>query len=93
MAFQELATNAVKYGALSSPLGRGSIEWTMRESDPTPWLTLCWSEMGGPRVEMPKRRGFGSRLIERNLARDLDGQVEIAFVPLGVTCTVNAPVR
>lgn len=93
MALQELATNAVKYGALSSPAGHVEIAWTMGADDPKPRLNLRWSEKGGPTVVMPKRRGFGSRLIERNLARDLDGKVEIAFVPQGVTCTVNAPLR
>lgn len=93
MAFQELATNAVKYGALSNPSGHVEIAWTMRESQPTPWLNLRWSESGGPTVAVPTRRGFGSRLIERNLARDLDGRVEIAFVPHGITCTVNAPLQ
>ena len=91
MAFQELATNAVKYGALSNASGSVEIAWTMRECDPTPWLDLRWRELGGPRVEVPQRRGFGSRLIERNLARDLNGKVEITFVPKGVTCTVAAP--
>lgn len=91
MAFQELATNAVKYGALSSPRGCVEIVWTLRESTPNLWLDLRWSERNGPKVERPKRRGFGSRLIERSLARDLDGRVEIAFVPAGVTCTVHAP--
>lgn len=91
MALQELATNAVKYGALSNPSGYIEIAWSRRDDDPTSWLELCWREKGGPPVEVPKRRGFGSRLIERSLARDLDGKVEIAFVPSGVTCRVNAP--
>ena len=93
MAFQELATNAVKYGALSNPSGYVEIAWTTRKGDPSSWLDLSWSERNGPPVEVPKRRGFGSRLIERNLARDLDGTVDIAFVSSGVTCTVNAPLR
>ncbi|MGU3362952.1 sensor histidine kinase [Methylobacterium sp. M6A4_1b] len=91
MAFQELATNAVKYGALSNPSGHVEIAWTTHGGDPTPRLDLCWSEKGGPLVAAPKRRGFGSRLIERNLARDLDGKVEIAFASQGVTCTMSAP--
>jgi two-component sensor histidine kinase len=56
-----------------------------------PRLTLCWTEAGGPPVVPPRRRGFGSRMIERSLAQDLDGQVDIAFAPTGVICTVDAP--
>ena len=93
MAFQELATNAVKYGALSNPSGRVEIAWKTQSGDPTPRLDLCWSERDGPPVAAPERRGFGSRLIERSLARDLDGKVEIIFMSSGVTCTVNAPLR
>ena len=93
MAFQELATNAVKYGALSNLSGHVAIAWTTQGGDPTPRLDLCWSERGGPPVAVPKRRGFGSRLIERNLARDLNGKVEIAFASAGITCTMNAPLR
>lgn len=92
MAFQELATNAVKYGALSCRSGYVEIAWARRDQGASPQLSLAWSEVGGPLVEVPKRRGFGSRLIERNLARDLDGKVEINFLPSGVVCTVNAPI-
>lgn len=93
MAFQELATNAVKYGALSSRTGHVEIAWAKFDRDLSPQLILNWSEVGGPPVEVPKRRGFGSRLIERNLARDLDGTVEINFLPSGVVCRVNAPIN
>jgi len=51
-----------------------------------------WEETDGPPVREPARRGFGTRLIERSLAHDLDGQVRIAFAPTGVLCTVDAPV-
>jgi two-component sensor histidine kinase len=89
MAFQELATNALKYGALSAAAGRVEIRWTLEEAD-IPRLRLIWEEIGGPPVRSPERRGFGTRLIERSLAQDLDGQVTIAFRPGGVICTVDA---
>ena len=92
MALHELATNAVKYGALSNKAGTVEVSWTTQNGAAPPRLSLRWSESGGPPVVAPRRRGFGSRLIERSLAQDLDGQVEIAFPPTGVVCTVDAPV-
>jgi two-component sensor histidine kinase len=92
MALHELATNAVKYGALSNKAGIVEVSWTVQNGATPPRLTLRWTESGGPPVKAPQRRGFGSRLIERSLAQDLDGQVEIAFMPTGVVCTVDAPV-
>ena len=91
MALQELATNAVKYGALSNKTGKIAIEWTLDGTRAPPCLHLRWKESGGPLVQAPKRRGFGTRLIERSLAMDLEGDVEIRFDPGGVVCTVDAP--
>jgi PAS domain S-box-containing protein len=93
MALQELATNAVKYGALSNETGRVEIAWTIDRGGGGPHLRLRWSEIGGPPVKPPIRRGFGSRLIERSLARDLNGQVKMEFSPAGLVCTVDAPVQ
>ncbi|QFU14878.1 PAS domain-containing sensor histidine kinase [Microvirga thermotolerans] len=90
MALQELATNAVKYGALSNATGEVSVRWTVSHRS-GPCLHLVWSETGGPPVEVPSRRGFGTRLIERSLAHDLDGRAEIRFTREGVVCTVDAP--
>lgn len=90
MALQELATNAVKYGALSNAEGEVRIGWAVRYGAEKR-LHLTWQETGGPPVEAPRRRGFGSRLIERSLAHDLDGRAEIRFEPKGVTCVVDAP--
>jgi len=90
MALQELATNAVKYGALSNATGTVSIRWRVAGKD-APRLHLTWSEKGGPPVQAPRRRGFGTRLIERSLAQDLNGQAEISFSTEGVVCTVDAP--
>ncbi|MDP8919385.1 MAG: PAS domain-containing protein, partial [Pseudomonadota bacterium] len=90
MALQELATNAVKYGALSNADGEVHIAWSVRHAGSQRRLHLSWTESGGPAVEPPKRRGFGTRLIERSLAQDLDGDAQIQFVPTGVVCTVDA---
>jgi PAS domain S-box-containing protein len=91
MALQELATNAVKYGALSNTCGQVGITWSVIEDHLEPRLKLSWRETGGPPVSAPTHRGFGTRLIERSLAQDLNGKVEIQFAPSGVTCTVDAP--
>jgi PAS domain S-box-containing protein len=93
MALQELATNAVKYGALSNETGRVAIEWALDFAGDMPKLRLRWSETGGPPVEAPTRQGFGSRLIQRNLARELDGEVSLDFAPSGLICMVDAPVQ
>jgi PAS domain S-box-containing protein len=91
MALQELATNAVKYGALSNEVGEIRIQWMLDHTTDPPRLYLRWEESGGPPVQAPKRRGFGTRLIERSLALELDGDVRIGFEPDGVICTVDAP--
>jgi PAS domain S-box-containing protein len=91
MALHELGTNAVKYGALSNESGRVAIAWSVARG-PETRLTLRWSESGGPPVAKPTRTGFGSRLIERGLARELAGEVQLAYEPGGVVCTIAAPV-
>jgi two-component sensor histidine kinase len=86
LAVHELATNATKYGALSRPEGRVALRWTVRDDR----LELSWLESGGPPVAPPSRRGFGSRLIEVALSRDLDGQTRLEFAPEGVRCWISA---
>ncbi len=90
MALQELATNAVKYGALSNETGEVRLEWQVDESGKEPRLHLTWAESGGPSVKAPSRQGFGTRLIERSLAQDLEGEVRLAFEPTGLVCTIQA---
>ena len=90
MALHELGTNAVKYGALSNATGGVSIRWTVEAGTR---LRLVWTERGGPPVAAPENRGFGSRLIARNLARELAGSVSLGFAPAGVTCEIDAPLR
>ena len=91
MALQELATNAVKYGALSNAAGQIAITWSVDPSTSPPRLHLRWEESGGPPVPPPTRRGFGSQLIERSLSQDLGGEVRMTFALGGVVCTVDAP--
>ena len=91
MALQELATNAVKYGALSNATGRIAVAWAVDPATAPPRLRLHWIESGGPPVRRPESRGFGSRLIERSLAQDLDGEATIAFEASGVVCRIDAP--
>ncbi|NIX76930.1 PAS domain-containing protein [Microvirga sp. c23x22] len=92
LTLHELATNAVKYGALSNDAGRIEVIWSVDGSTDPPHLRLRWEEEGGPPAHPPDRKGFGSRLIERSLARDLDGEVAIEFRPRGVVCTIEAPI-
>ncbi len=91
MALHELATNAIKYGALSNESGRVAVEWQVPHQGHEPRLVMTWVEQGGPPVTPPTRRGFGSRLIERGLAAELGGRVQLAYEPSGVRCTINAP--
>lgn len=88
LAMHELATNAVKYGALSAAAGRVGVRWHVRDRPGTRRLELEWRESGGPPVTPPLRRGFGSRLIERSLSRELDGEVTLDFEPTGLVCRV-----
>ncbi len=90
MAFQELATNAVKYGSQSNREGSVRIGWGRADGqDGRPRLHVRWEETGGPAVRPPSRRGFGSRLLERALAHDLDGDVMLEFASTGVVCTLQ----
>ncbi len=87
LAFHELATNAMKYGALSVADGTVAITWSVEGED----LTIDWRETGGPPVVEPTRRGFGSRLIERGLAHELGGAAQLVFEPQGLCCRIRAP--
>jgi PAS domain S-box-containing protein len=91
MALQELATNAVKYGALANATGAIRITWDVEPALPKPRLRLRWEESGGPPVQTPTRRGFGSRLIERSLSQELNGIARIEFRSTGIVCAVDAP--
>ncbi len=93
MAFHELATNAAKYGALSQPSGCVAITWNVSAQGHEPLLRLEWQETNGPPVRPPRRRGFGSRLIERDLQRQLATEVHLDFLPEGVRCVMYLPLE
>jgi PAS domain S-box-containing protein len=89
----ELATNSVKYGALSVSSGQVEISWTIEEIGPDVTVTLIWAERGGPDVARPERRGFGTRFIEQALPAELDGRVELKFLATGVRCVIHFPLN
>jgi two-component sensor histidine kinase len=92
LAIHELATNALKHGAWSVERGDVAIDWSSAKGDGgAQRLRLRWSEHDGPPVSPPARRGFGSRLIEQGLARELGGEVRLIFDPAGVACLLDAP--
>ncbi|SCW60397.1 sensor histidine kinase [Ancylobacter rudongensis] len=91
LAIHELSTNAAKYGALSVPTGHVDITWVRRTPEAGGGFELSWRERGGPHVTKPAARGFGSLVIERNLARALDGTVDLDFAPSGLVCSVSVP--
>jgi len=91
IAFNELATNALKYGAFSREDGSIRIEWTVEPSPTGRRLLLIWTEKDGPAVVAPLRKGFGSHVLERGLAHELDGTVKVDYRTEGVVCTMNIP--
>lgn len=90
LALHELATNALKYGALSGDAGKVEIRWSIPQEG---WIELLWTERGGPPVAPPQRQGFGSRLITDAVSRQLGGTARIDHAPEGVTCRIAFPVE
>ena len=91
IAFHELATNAVKYGAFSNEAGSILLAWTVEPTPKGDRLILRWQEKDGPPVTPPIRKGFGSRVIERGLPHELQGTVNLDYRLDGVVCTINIP--
>jgi PAS domain S-box-containing protein len=92
MVFNELLTNAAKYGALSLPRGSVSLRWQVSRGEHQQTTLVCeWRESGGPHVTPPKRRGFGSRLMERCVESDLAGEFDLVYEPEGTRCRVAFP--
>jgi two-component sensor histidine kinase len=89
MCIHELATNAMKYGALSQPGGEVVLRWQIEPSHGEDYLRLTWSESKGPMVSSPERRGFGSLLIEQVLADDFQGKVDVSYLPQGFRCELT----
>lgn len=90
MAFHELATNAAKYGALSTGTGTVKVDWNVVAETTPPRLVMGWEETGGPPVTEPTRKGFGSRLI-RGLAHETSGHVQMEFARTGLVCRFDIP--
>ena len=88
LILHELATNALKYGALSRRGGRVILAWTYDAAERA--LEVTWTETGGPRVTPPTRRGFGSRLIQRSLGGELKGSAAMDYRAEGLTCVLRA---
>ena len=93
MAIHELASNAAKYGSLSSAGGKLAVSWEVTEGAGVDrHLRLHWTESGGPRIPgPPAQRGFGTTLIERALVFEFDATVERSFAPSGVVCSIDLP--
>lgn len=90
MTLNELCTNATKFGALSDPGGVVKIEWKIDQASER--LTLSWTETGGPLVNSPSRRSFGTRMME-SLGEQLSGTVSLAYPPSGFSYMLDIPVN
>ncbi len=88
LAFHELAINALKYGALSAQAGHVDIRWRV---DGGERLNIEWTERGGPPVQRPERRGFGSRIVELALPNELGGEVDVDYRTEGLHCSISSP--
>ena len=84
LVLHELATNAARHGALSVPEGRVRLRWGVEEAGEGPRVRLTWSEEGGPAVAPPKRRGFGTRLLETLAGYELEGRAALDYLPEGL---------
>jgi PAS domain S-box-containing protein len=93
IALHELATNAVKFGALSTPGGRVSVTWDVEDADGRRELVISWREAGGPVVAAPEYAGFGAAIIERITGQSVGGRVETSYAPSGLTWQLRAPAR
>lgn len=89
LAIHELATNAAKYGALTTPEGKLIVRWSLVDGG----ARVEWTETDGPPVPAERNRGFGTELIEKIVANELKHPVELRFEPDGVRCTLMVPVR
>lgn len=91
LAFHELATNATKYGAFSNDSGHVHIGWAQEMRPSGTVLVIRWRESGGPVVQPPTRKGFGSEMIERGIKYELRGQAKMDFLPAGLEVEISLP--
>ena len=92
IAFHELATNAVKYGAFSNNAGTIRVDWTVVAEEAGSRVLIRWLERDGPKVTPPMEKGFGSWVLERGIAHELGGKVTLDYLTDGVVCTINIPI-
>jgi two-component sensor histidine kinase len=88
MAVHELATNALKYGALSVPSGLVTFNWNATPGEDGEWIEFVWKEIGGPPPKPPEKDGYGHRLIRSVVARETGGEVHLNFPPAGLLCRI-----
>ena len=93
LAFHELSTNALKYGALSVSKGKVTVTWTLFEKREKTWIAIDWVEEGAPSRAPPTRRGFGSELIEARIPYELRGTGKTTIEPEGARCHIEFPLR
>lgn len=93
MALHELATNASKYGAFSNHNGSVAITWQILDTDAGKYFELLWQEFDGPSVVPPKRKGFGTIVIERMASHAVQGEVELVYAPEGIRWKLTAPLH
>jgi two-component sensor histidine kinase len=93
LCLHELATNAVKYGALSAPQGRVALEWSQQLDGGQALLRLRWTERDGPPVSAPSRRGYGTAFLRSAIASGMNGRIELSYLPLGLACEITAPLQ
>jgi two-component sensor histidine kinase len=93
MVLHELVTNAAKYGALSQPDGRVSVEWDRGANGDATSLIIVWREIGGPAGATEARSGYGTSLIRELIPHELGGRVDLRFEPEGVCCRIQVPLE
>jgi PAS domain S-box-containing protein len=92
LVLHELATNALKYGALSVAAGRVSVTWNLfQDGEGRRYVNLLWAERGGPPVVAPRRGGFGTRLISRSFGRESGGRATLDYRSDGLQCVMQLP--
>ena len=91
LAIYELTANALKFGALSSPDGKVQVEWGVAEEAGERQFKLTWREVGGPPAVAPRKKGFGSAIIESMIARSVLGTATVTYAPAGLIWELTAP--
>ena len=91
LALHELATNAAKYGALTTEDGHVQLEWRIEDNTESSRLLVLWQEFGGPEVTPPDRTGFGSLLLQRVVGGEMEGEADLEYHPNGLIYRLNFP--